>query len=139
MVEETRSTIGNGAGEAVSKAAHTNSLGSVKTHQTFKTSGTPLIGSKDIVPVDDPHNVQDRNATHTLQFSSPELAEMIKESQAAMFMHTNPNINTPLVSLNTSVHEVPSQSMECFGDQGSDSGKQLISTDNNQHVEKGMA
>lgn len=84
------------------------------------------------------NNVQESNATPTLQFSSPALAKMIKKSQAAMLMHTIPKVKAPLVTLNTSAQEVPSQSMESYGEHAIDFGQQLLSTGNNQQANASM-
>nr|XP_009605129.1 uncharacterized protein LOC104099745 [Nicotiana tomentosiformis] len=94
--------------------------------------------SKDIVLVDDP-NVVAATGTHTptLHISDPDLAKMIKDSQKAMLMHTIPKGKVPLVTLNASVHEVPSQSMESYGERAVDSGQQLLSTGNNQQANAG--
>ncbi|XP_075089075.1 uncharacterized protein LOC142170714 [Nicotiana tabacum] len=97
-------------------------------------------GLKDLVPVDDQKSgaFQVSNAASpTLHFSNPDLAKMVKDAQAAMFINTNPKTNATLVTLNTSVHEVPSQTV--VGEQTDDSGYPLLSTGNNQHVEKGRA
>lgn len=64
-MEETRSTTGKNTGEAVSKTAHTSCSDSVKVQQLPKYASARLVGSQDIGPVNDPYNVQDRNATHT--------------------------------------------------------------------------
>lgn len=67
------------------------------------------MASRDIVYVDDFNNVQVSNAAPTMQFSSPELAKMIKEPQVAMMIHTTPKSNMPLVTQNTSVQDIQSQ------------------------------
>lgn len=113
-----------------------SSPGSAKNQQNVKNSGTPLIASKDIVLVRDIKAIAAIESTATLQISDPELAQMIKESQAAMLRHTTPKIKAPLVTLNTSIQEVPSQSMESLGEQADDSGQLLLSTGNNQQVDK---
>lgn len=53
-----------------------------------------------------------------------------------MMMNANPTINQPLVTLNTSALEIPSQSWESFGEHGSDSGQHLVSTGNDYEVVK---
>lgn len=77
--------------------------------------------------------------TPTLHISNPEVAKIIKESQHAMMLNSNPTIKPLMVTLNTSEQDVPSQIMESFGEQEGDSEQQLISTGNNQQVQKGMA
>lgn len=54
----------------------------------------------------------------------------------AMMMSSNPIIKQPLVTLNTSVHDVPSQSLESFGEHGDVSGQLLLSTGNDYDVVK---
>lgn len=60
------------------------------------------------------------------------------DAHAAMKMNTTTKINPPLVTLNTSVFEIPSQSMKSFGKHADDSGLQLISMGNNQQSNAGM-
>lgn len=48
------------------------------------------------------------------------------------------NIKPPLVTLNTSVQEVPSQSMESFGEHEGDSGQMLLSIGNDLNLEKSI-
>lgn len=66
--------------------------------------------------------------TPTLHISNPEVAKIIKESQHAMMLNSNPTIKPLMVTLNTSEQDVPSQIMESFGEQEGDSEQQLIST-----------
>ncbi|OIT37325.1 hypothetical protein A4A49_08738, partial [Nicotiana attenuata] len=102
-----------------------------------KTPGSAK--NQQIVPIVDSKAVAATEATPMLHISDPHLAKMIKESHAAMLMHTTRKINAPLVTLNTSVHDVPSQSLESFGERHGESGQQLLSTGNNQQVEKSVA
>ncbi|XP_070007488.1 uncharacterized protein [Nicotiana sylvestris] len=102
----TKQHIGDEARPITEK---TSSSGSGVQQQTSKEIGARVHGSTEIVYFDDLNIQMPSEAIPTLQFSSQELANMIKESQ------------------------------ESFGEQGGDSGQQLISTGNNQNVEKGMA
>jgi len=71
--------------------------------------------------------------TPTLHFSSPQVEQIIKETQAAMGMQTN-MFKQPLVTLNKSVFEVPTQSMESYGEYGGVSEQLMISTGNNNEI-----
>lgn len=61
-------------------------------------------------------------ATPTIQISNPELAKMVQAAQAAMLQNTIIMIKELLVTLNTSVFEVPSQTMGSFGEYADESG-----------------
>ncbi|OIT36739.1 hypothetical protein A4A49_09523 [Nicotiana attenuata] len=82
--------------------------------------------NQQIVPVGDSKAVAATEATPTLHIADPDLAKMIKESQAAMLMHTTPKIKASLVTLNTSVHDVLSQSLESFGERDGEFGQQHL-------------
>lgn len=71
--------------------------------------------------------------TPTLQFSCPRMEQIIKDAQNAMMLHTT-MFKQPLVTLNTSVFEVPSQSLESFGEYGGEPGQLTLSTGNNNEV-----
>lgn len=71
--------------------------------------------------------------TPTLHFSSPHVEKIIKDTQNAMAAHTN-IVKQPVVTLNTSVYEVPSQSLESFGEHRSDTGQLVLSTGNNNEI-----
>lgn len=71
-------------------------------------------------------------ASPTLHISNPDLAKMVKDAQTLMFINTTPKIMAPWVTLNTSVQDVRSQSMESFCDRDDNFGQQLLSTGNNQ-------
>lgn len=45
------------------------------------------------------------------------MEKIIKDTQTAMIMNTN-MVNPPIVTLNKSVFEIPSQSLESFGEYG---------------------
>lgn len=70
----------------------------------------------------------------TLHFSSPHVEQIIREAQNAMMV--NNMVNYLLVTLNTSVFEVPSQSFEFCGEHGGDQGQMVVSTGNNIEVIK---
>lgn len=76
------------------------------------------------------------SSTPRLHISSPAVAKIIKDTQVAMMLNSNHMINKPLVTLNTSVHEIPSKFLESFGDHGSETGQVLLSTRNDKEVVK---
>ncbi|KAJ8529440.1 hypothetical protein K7X08_036275 [Anisodus acutangulus] len=77
-------------------------------------------------------------ATPTLHISNPEIASIVKEPQAAMLIKENPMIKQPMWRINTSDHDVHSQSLESLGEKIGDFGQQLISTENDKDFVKGV-
>ncbi|KAK4337534.1 hypothetical protein RND71_042021 [Anisodus tanguticus] len=77
-------------------------------------------------------------ATPTLHISNPEITSIVKEPQAAMLIKENPMIKQPMCRINTSDHDVHSQSLESLGEKMGDSGQQLISTENDKDFVKGI-
>jgi len=75
-----------------------------------------------------------RSSTPTILVSSPQVQKIIKESQIEMMMYANPIFKQPLVTLNTSAYDIPSQSVESFGDFEGESGQLMLSTGNNNEV-----
>lgn len=120
--------------DLVSTIRLSNSLGSGKQQQSMKNvDARSNIEDLALVPIDKQKAGAVPNAASpTLKISNPDLAKMVKDAQAAMFINTTPKIHAPLVTLNTTVHDIPSQSMESFGERDGDSGQQLLSTENNQ-------
>lgn len=131
------------AGENLSTAVVTKILGAtefVKEHdgnlrQSFQ------LGTKLELMRGDTGQLAHSSSTPTLQFSSPRMEQIIKEAQAAMAMHTNMVTHTnmvkqPIVTLNKSVFEVPTQTMESCGEHGVESGQLMLSTANNSEVIK---
>lgn len=64
------------------------------------------------------------------------MEKFIKNTRVAMMLNANSMIKQPLVTLNSSVHEVPSQSFQSFGDHESKTGKVVLSTRNDKEVVK---
>jgi len=72
----------------------------------------------------------------TLHFSNPQVEQIIKDVQKEMMMN-NPMVKQPLVTLNKSVFEVPSQSMESCGEVEGETGQLMLSTGNNNDAIQG--
>lgn len=70
----------------------------------------------------------------TLRFSCPHVEQIIREAENAMMVKNM--VNQPLVTLNTSVFEVLSESFESCGEHGGEQGKMVLSTGNNNEVIK---
>lgn len=68
-----------------------------------------------------------------LHFSNPKVEKIIKNAQNEMMMEAA-MVKQPLVTLNTSVHDIPSQSVESFGEFEGESGQLMISTGNNNEI-----
>lgn len=68
-----------------------------------------------------------------LQFSNPHVEQIIKNVRNEMMMN-NTLVKQPLVTLNTSIFYVPSQSVESFGEFESESGQHVLSIGNNNEV-----
>lgn len=71
--------------------------------------------------------------TPTFHFSSPHVEKIIYDTHAAMLTHTN-LVKQPLVTLNISVFEVPTQSMESCGEHGDEFGQLMTSIGNTNEV-----
>lgn len=69
----------------------------------------------------------------TLHFSNPNVEPIIKDAQNEMIMKAN-MVKQPLATLNTSVFDVPSQSVETFGEFEGEFGQLMLSTGNNNEV-----
>ncbi|KAJ8562073.1 hypothetical protein K7X08_011364 [Anisodus acutangulus] len=67
-----------------------------------------------------------------------EITSIVKEPQAAMLIKENPMIKQPMCIINTSDHDVHSQSLDSLGEKIGDSGQQLISTENDKDFVKGI-
>nr|XP_018627042.1 uncharacterized protein LOC108945507 isoform X2 [Nicotiana tomentosiformis] len=74
------------------------------------------------------------SSTPTIHFSSPQVEKIIKESQIEMMLNANLMFKQPLVTLNTSVYGIPSQSCESFSEHGGESGQPILSTGNNKEI-----
>lgn len=69
-----------------------------------------------------------------IHFSSPQVEKISKESQIEMMLNANLMFKQPLVMLNTSAYDIPSQSCESFGEHGAESGQPILSTGNNKEI-----
>ncbi|XP_019260723.1 PREDICTED: uncharacterized protein LOC109238702 [Nicotiana attenuata] len=90
---------------------------------------TTRCSNKEIIPV-----VEELTGTPTILFSSPQVEKIIKESQIEMMMYPNPIFKQPLVTLNTSAYDIPSQSCESLGEHRDESGQPILSTGNNNEI-----
>lgn len=80
------------------------------------------------------HDQNEGKVTPTIHFSSPHVEKIIKDSQIKMMLDANPMFKQLLVTLNTSMYDIPSQSCKSIGEHGGESGQPSISTANNKGI-----
>lgn len=96
----------------------------VEQRQNAINSSVAEVSKGELVP---------RASTPMILFSSSQVENIIKQAQAEMVMNTT-LVKQPMVTLNTSVFDVPSQSVESFGEFKGESGQLVLSTGNNNEV-----
>nr|XP_009791723.1 PREDICTED: uncharacterized protein LOC104238914 [Nicotiana sylvestris] len=96
----------------------------VEQRQNAINSSVVEVSKGELVP---------RSSTLTILFSSSQVENIIKQAQAEMVMNTT-LVKQPMVTLNTSVFNVPSQSVESSGELKGESGQLVLSTGNNNEV-----
>lgn len=96
----------------------------VEQRQNAINSSVAEVSKGELVP---------RSSTTTILFSSSQVENIIKQAQAEMVMNTT-LVKQPMVTLNTSVFDVPSQLVESFGEFKGESGQLVLSTGNNNEV-----
>ncbi|XP_070030762.1 uncharacterized protein [Nicotiana sylvestris] len=83
--------------------------------QNSKNIGDCLTISKDIFRVDKQKAEAHSSNAPTMHFSNPQVEQIIKDAQNEM-MKNSTVVKQPVVTLNTSVYDIPSQSAESFGE-----------------------
>lgn len=99
--------------------------------QHSKNTEVRQFVSKDIIPFD--AQKTEAHSSNKPHFSNPHVQQIIKDTQNAMMMNSSV-VKQPFVTLNTSVFEIPSQSVESFGEFEGESGQLMLSTGNNNNV-----
>ncbi|KAJ8570730.1 hypothetical protein K7X08_037702 [Anisodus acutangulus] len=122
-----------------SKTEAVHSLSSNKNHEEQGLATKDILFPNTFEALLGKEKHQSSSDSPKRQIAHPELANILMQQQVVSLVCPVPFLNPLIVTMNTSAFEIPTQSMDSFGEKHDDSGKQLIPTENDQDFDKIVA